>query len=46
MHRFFMPDNTHSISEKAESIRIQIRDFLDSEALRDLLGILETDILF
>ena len=44
MHRFFMPDNTHSISEKAESIRIQIRDFLDSEALKDLLGILETDI--
>ena len=43
MHRFFMPDNTYSISEKAESIRIQIRDFLDSEALRDFLGILGTD---
>ncbi len=44
MLRFFIPENTHSASERAEAVNNQIIDFLHMEAFRDLLKILDTDI--
>ena len=42
--RFTMPEKAGNIPEKAKAICIQIEDFLHTEALQELLGILETDI--
>lgn len=44
MMRFIMPDNISDVSQKAEAVLAQLDEFLHSEALRKLLGILDIDI--
>ena len=44
MLRFTMPEELTSFKEKADHIHSQLEDFLNMEALHELLGIIETDL--